>query len=590
GGALYDTVVDPEALLSYRAASLATIFAAYVLSLHLVRTGSGGLSYRPLGRPGLLFTGALAGAGSALAVVWGPSLGHWQSSGTIAAALGGRLRAGRCEVVYATGIARDRVVRFARDCDGHALGAARWFGASDTAPLTAYLFASDAQKRQLTGASRTSIAKPWRREIYLTAGAYPHPVLGHEVAHVVAGDWARGPLRVGGALGGWLPDPGLIEGVAVAAAPPEGDLRAAEWAKAMKDIGVLPPLRDLFALAFLGKHSATAYTAAGAFVGHVHERFGAEAIRRWYGGEPLPRITGRSWSALESGWHAALDTLPLTDAAREQARAHFDRPGVLGRRCPHRVDRAVERAGALFGAGDAVAARQAYREALGFDAGHEGALLGEARCVEQSAGAAAGEGRLRALGEDARLPLGVREAALERLGDLALRRGEADVAARRYRLARARAVDEDRLRTLDVKEHYAAQPVARAALVALLVGRAEAAGPDQAEALDRIGRWRALVPGDGMPDYLLGRQHAGNESWALAAERLDEALAKPPALPRVVAEAWRLRLLVACAQDDAAGARRAYEQYRRQPTASAARVEAARQLLERCTWPAGAPR
>ena len=37
------------------------------------------------------------------------------------------------------------------------------------------------------GAADTYIAKPWRREVYVQAAGYPHPVLGHELMHVLAG-------------------------------------------------------------------------------------------------------------------------------------------------------------------------------------------------------------------------------------------------------------------------------------------------------------------------------------------------------------------------------------------------------------------
>ncbi len=57
------------------------------------------------------------------------------------------------------------------------------------------------------GAADTFIAKPWRREVYVQAGGYPHPVLGHEVMHVIAGAFARGPFRIAGGAGGLLPDP-----------------------------------------------------------------------------------------------------------------------------------------------------------------------------------------------------------------------------------------------------------------------------------------------------------------------------------------------------------------------------------------------
>ena len=80
------------------------------------------------------------------------------------------------------------------------------------------MFRSADEKRALMGAADTNIAKPWRREIYLQDEAFPHPVLPHELAHIVAGNTGRGPLRVSGKLQGLYPDFALVEGTAVAAA------------------------------------------------------------------------------------------------------------------------------------------------------------------------------------------------------------------------------------------------------------------------------------------------------------------------------------------------------------------------------------
>ena len=78
--------------------------------------------------------------------------------------------------------------------------------------MKVFLFASDAEKGAYMGASHTYIAKPWRGEVYVQAAGFPHPTLGHELAHVVSGSFGVGPFHVAGPLGGIIPDPGRIEG------------------------------------------------------------------------------------------------------------------------------------------------------------------------------------------------------------------------------------------------------------------------------------------------------------------------------------------------------------------------------------------
>jgi tetratricopeptide (TPR) repeat protein len=481
---------------------------------------------------------------------------------------------------------RADVERFARECDAHVKLGERWLGidpAQHGGKITVYLFADAAQKQSLMGAADTYIAKPWRNEVYVQVAGFPHPVLGHEIIHVLAGKLARGPFRVAGSAGGLLPNPGLIEGIAVAAAPPESDLSPREWAKAMKDLELLPPLSKLFALGFLGVNASAAYTASGAFVEHIKERYGVQAIKEWYGGRDLPEITGASWSDLERAWHAALDALVLPEAARAQAKARFDRPAIFGRRCPHIVDACRQRAEGFRGQGDHEGALAEYRTALGLDP--ENTALRIAAAKEKIASGREEEAALQELHQisrDEKVPLYMRDRALEELGDSALSEGQTALAVERYREVGGRIVEEDRLRTLDVKIAAATNPEARPAIVALLLG-SKGRGPDKLQAAELLGAWAAMAPVEGLPHYLLARQYLNAGDFDLARDRLDRALARRLEIPRVLAEAERLRLIVACGLRDTKTATQSHATYTALPLPSSARREAAKSLIERCT-------
>ncbi|WP_437594882.1 hypothetical protein [Sorangium sp. So ce1000] len=602
-GTLYDTVVDASGLLTYRAGTLATLFAAYVLAQHLVHDASGRVSFQLQGRPGLLLLGGASAALSAATVLEGARLGHFQTPESIAAELGALSQGQRCEVVYPRGMREADVQRFVRECDAHIEAGERWLGAPaefDGQPLRirAYLFESAAQKGALMGASRTYIAKPWRREVYLQAAGYPHPTLGHEIMHVLAGASARGPFKIAGRLGGWLPDPGLIEGIAVAGSPREGeDLSPRAWAKAMRDLGILPPLARLFALGFLAENSSTAYTASGAFVGHVRATYGAAAVRAWYGGKALPEITGASWDAMERAWHADLDALTLPDAARAQAKARFDRPALFERRCPHVVDACTHTAEELRARGDHEGAIAEYRRVLTLDRSPAPRVAIAETLLASDAPGERSEGvrELEAIAGDGSIPRHVRDRAAERLGDVALAAGDRERAASWYSEVAGRLVDEDRLRTLDVKIAAANDERARAAIVELLIGTRGGA-PDRLRAAELLGAWAAQSPGDGLPNYLLGRQYLGDGRFDEAADRLDRALAAHLPVQRVWIEAERLRLVVACGVEDVQTARRMFAQYAAHdgaagtgPAVSEERRDAAQRLLERCAGAAPRP-
>jgi tetratricopeptide (TPR) repeat protein len=590
-GTLYDTVIDFSGLLSYRAGSAATLVFALALALHLARGADGRLGIRRPAHPAITLALALGLAGSLGVTLEGPRLGHWQTSATIAAALGARTAGARCDVVYPRSMRAEDAERLARDCDAHVETIERWFGApyldgGKPGRITAFVFESASQKGALMGAADTFIAKPWRREVYVQAAGYPHPVLGHELVHAVSNAFGRGPFRIAGSLGGLLPDPGLIEGVAVAGSPPEGDLSGREWAKAMKDLGILPPLDHLFTLGFLGENAGVAYTVSGAFVGWVHERYGGAAIRAWYGGQALAAVTGVPWAELERAWHEDLDRIALPDAARAQAKARFDRPAIFGRRCPHVVDACKRRASLLRGAGDQEGAIEAFEQVLALDPHDDATRVGIARTLLRDGKVDEGTRALEKLASDPAVARHLRDQAIEDLGDLALAAGRSEEAAARYREVMTRTVDEDQLRTLDVKIAAAGDARIQPAVAALLVGK-PSRGPDRTLALELLGGVSAALPGDALPWYLLARQYMNAGQYDEARERLDRALAAPSGegIHRVRVEAERLRFVIACALGDRAGAPGFFAAYASHPEVGEARREAARDLLERCTMP-----
>lgn len=582
-GTLYDTVIDASGLVTYRAGSLATMGAAVVLALHLRFRESGKLAFAWRGRPGLALVGLACALASVTHIALGTQLGHHQTPDSIARALGARADGARCTVLHPRGVRDDDAARFVRDCDAHVRQLEGWFEGRGPDRITVYLFADVRQKAALMGAAETQIAKPWRREVYVQAAPYPHQVIGHELAHVVAGSFARGPFATAGDLGGLVPNPGLIEGVAVAAAPREGDLSPMEWARAMKDLGILPKLDRLFALGFLGANSGVAYTVSGAFVEYIKNVHGAAAIRDWYGGKSLPAVTSSSWPELEASFHAALDALPLSEAARVQAKARFDRPGIFGRRCPHVVDACRRRADALRDAGDEEGVLETYATMRALDPNDPTLPVLVARSKIRAGEISAGQDELRAIAADERAPRHVRDRALEDLADLALAPGgDGAFAAATYREIMERTADEDALRTLEVKAASVGSPRARAALFLLLIGE-PGRGPDRVRASEMFGLWSKEAPADGMPDYLMARQLLGAGLHAEAAARLDAALSKELALPRVQIETLRLRTVAACALGDPIAAEKAYDAYRARPEVPRARRESMAALVERCS-------
>ncbi len=606
-GTLYDTVIDVRTeLWTYRAGSVATLAGLALVASALERGPSAPsrparLRLRALrAEPATLarFAAGCAALAASLAVTLaGPALGHWQTSATIATELGGRASGPRCDVVYPDGLFPYQVELLVRDCEEELAADEARLGAHLGGRVTAFVFADADQKRRLMGAAETQIAKPWRREVYVQFASYPHPVLGHEIAHVVAGSFAPGPFHVGGGL---VPNPGLIEGVAVATSPDDDELTDAQWARAMLDLGTLPEVRTLFSLAFLGVSAGKSYTVAGAFVGWVMDRWGPDVIRAWYGGGSIEALTGQSWAALDARFREGLRALPMPAEAMAYARARFERPSVWGRRCPHVVDALNRDGDRCQGEHRYDRADGLYERALARDPHDLHATFARARIALQSPApedSERGRAALARLAADEAAPRTWRDRAEEAIADADLVRGapgDAARAAAAYHDIAGRTLDEDAARTLEVKAIAAEDPAARGPIVDLLLAEPGRAQDSWLGALS-LGRW-SESGGDMLARYLVGRNLTQHDRWGRAAPLLDAVIAGPAPTARVAREAIRQRVVGACVlrdrdvlarmqrglaaggEDSAAGGK-AFGAY----AASSGRRDALLRLIARCT-------
>jgi len=581
-GPLYDTVIDAFwTLATYRAGTLLTLLglgcAASFFDAQLRFQG-----FR--GRHWLAGVALAALLGSAALAFHGTSLGHFSTRASIEQALGQQIYGARCDVKYSSGISRRDALLFTRDCDAELRAGEAYFEIQGPPRVTAFLFANEAEKGRLMGASSTYIAKPWRREIYVQASAYPHPVVGHELAHVLAGSFGQGPFKVSGPFGGWIPDPGRIEGVAVAASPNDNDdFTLDEWAKTLLELQLLPPLESVFRLGFLGQNSSTAYTVAGAFLHWFHDHHGAAALRRWYGGEAIDRVAGKTFGQLEAAWRADLARVTVAPALLDAARVRFDRPSLFGRRCPRIVDKLNGVANQKLGGGDTAGARRAIAELLRLDPHHTGAQFELAACEVKDGHEAAALAAYATLSASPALAKLERAGAREARADVELRAGRLDDARRDYDAVTEIVADEDRLRTLDVKRSPENE-LQRRAIVDLLVGD-PILGASFEVAAPRLAAWANAEPENGLPSYLLGKNLFGRGRFAEAADYLDQALAKKLSLPRVAREAWRTRLTLACAMGDSREKTRALAALRADPGLSPARRATMERLALRCLAP-----
>ena len=76
--------------------------------------------------------------------------------------------------------------------------------------IISYIYPDEKTRKRIIGAEATTIANPIHKEIHLVYYYFPHPVLKHELTHVLSSEFGTRFLKIS-------PKVGLIEGLAVAA-------------------------------------------------------------------------------------------------------------------------------------------------------------------------------------------------------------------------------------------------------------------------------------------------------------------------------------------------------------------------------------
>ncbi|MYH18045.1 MAG: hypothetical protein F4132_02955 [Gemmatimonadetes bacterium] len=197
--------------------------------------------------------------------------------------------------------------------------------------IASYIYGSADQKKRLMGARHTSIERPGADEMHLNNASFPHPVLKHELVHVVSA--AFGNALYGGSY--WI---GFHEGLAEAVDWQDAPMNPHEWSRAMRELGYAPPLANLLSMTgFWTAASSRSYTLCGSFVRFLIERYGLDAFKQAFPDGAVEASYGRTTAELIAEWEAFVDGIQLREDQLRIARQRFIRPSIFRLHCPHEV-------------------------------------------------------------------------------------------------------------------------------------------------------------------------------------------------------------------------------------------------------------
>ncbi|MFW2387137.1 MAG: tetratricopeptide repeat protein [Polyangiales bacterium] len=533
-GAIYDDLVQiPTRYLTYRATMLVALLALGVLFDALWDPTTGRLSIRGRSRAGF---GAIAVGLGALGFVaasyaLGNELGHRVSKEHLVERLGKTERGRHCIVHMPRETRPEDAARLIEDCDFQVSRLRSLVGLKSEEPVTAYFFRNQNEKKGLIGVGRTLIAKPWRREVYLQVSRWPHPVLGHEIVHAALAEVGKGPFAVSGALGGLIPNPGIVEGAAVALAwDLRDDLDPDQWSRIMMDRNELPSAESVMSVRFSTLPARRAYMAAGSMMRFlIASRGMSEFLETYRRGnvEDLPD--------LESKWREYLAEIPVSDHERGIAEVELARSSIFSSVCPHELAKLrANLAGDMAARDDGrtIETCEAILDINETEAQARAALVGAlARSGQTEAAAATLDGLRAAMNA----PKPIVAAALEQYADASWTLGKLDEASALYDELLSLPRTDGPARQGEVKRlALEASDAEREIVYEMLLSQSPS------PVVVHLAQTLASLRSDGLGQYLEARQLLGQNRYALALPLLQESQQLGLPTPRLERELGRL--------------------------------------------------
>lgn len=555
-GVLYDRIIRPDfRLVTFRIGTLIEILAILCALAALYDPERITLSSKRFDRTSGITTAAFGFVFLAAAFhLLGSFMGHRSGRHDLEAALPRHVATDRLDLYFPWDTDSKLINESVRDAVFCLQQISSYFEVKPQHRIAVFVFRDAAEKARLMGAGDTNVAKPWRREVYVTLERPPHSVLRHELVHAVSADFAPGPFAVAGKWHGIVPNPGLIEGLATAAGGQRGDLTVHQWARAMMVIGLLPSVETLVGLGFFDLDAASAYTAAGSFCDWMKQRFGSAVLIRAYQSGDFESAAGKSLRVLENEWKVFLTNTPLIEADKAAARARFDKQPIIRTQCVHATAELCALGREKSAQGDTAAAERLFQSA------HQksGGSSETKRQLFLAANEAGDWQQVRDLSAEAlRVPGEMatdKNVLHEMLLDLDMSVQKDRPYAEGYETLAAEADTEERRRLLAVKAHLARTGVDNPRIFDVLSYAPGARSVNSTLAALLIAEEAAAKPDDPVRAYLLARQFFNAEDFSRTLAILSRAeslgLSSSPEAIRLAARFMKGDALAAHGQFD----------------------------------------
>ena len=513
------------------------------------------------------------------------ALGIRPTRGDIARKLGGFRETAHFEIFYARELETE-IENIVADCEFQYAQLAAYLtpeGAGLSRKVRAYIYASPEQKKALIGAGSTSVEDPFGHGFHIHTQGFPHPVLKHELAHVFTVPWS--PLKVSLKIG-------LHEGIAVAADWSEGKLTAHQWAKAMREMEIAPPLSAIMGIGFWGHAGSRSYLLAGSFVRFLVDTYGIEKFKGVFPSGNFVKHYGKDLQALETEWIGFLEGVPLQDADINYTAYRLKQRSAFEQVCTHEMAALRDTAWQAYYRKDFVTAVETFGTMLSDEPDNLSTLRGlmySAYRMQDYEKTLSLANRI-ASAEDTRFS----PEALLLIGDIYWLKNEHEKAMDAYVSIETAYKTFERLRTkriaaLSYPDRVQSQPEGalqeERSLRELLRGVLVASKP-VSEKMALLSTCIQAAPESWLPYFLTGELLQKEKAWQLSNAYLHQALERlsPQQHGKLILEVQRLIGINAYQHKDYETAQTAFRSIAETPTLSLGEVLSAQNWIQRCQW------
>ncbi|GJM17166.1 MAG: hypothetical protein DHS20C13_24930 [Thermodesulfobacteriota bacterium] len=225
--------------------------------------------------------------------------------------------------------------------------------------IKSYIYPDIETRKRLSGAGETTIANPIHNEIHLIYDSFPHPVLKHELVHVMAAEFGNDILKLS-------PKIGLLEGIAVAIDWRGQRFTPHQWSNAMIEIGIAPQIKDIVGFGFWYAPAEVSYTIMGSFSHYLIDTYGIDKFKTVYRTGNFSTYD-KNLDDLELEWQEYIKTVKTPPETKAIAEARFSRPSIFQATCPRKVAELKNQGYENFEDDNYYEARNNFAEALEYN-------------------------------------------------------------------------------------------------------------------------------------------------------------------------------------------------------------------------------